>query len=178
MNPASRKLTIALIAAVLLQLVILIGMQVSAALPLWTGTEVRVSTVPVDPRSLFRGNYARLAYEFSRFPAGSLDEAFSSQDIRAGERVYVTLTADAAGIYHPTSVSFTEPAQGLFLSGRVAYRHRQGDDLAISYGIEALFAPKEEALTLERQLRDDAVAVLMVSDSGQARIQRVEAGSE
>ena len=178
MTPASRKLTIALIAAVLLQLVILIGMQVSAVLPLWTGTEVRVNTVPVDPRSLFRGNYARLAYEFSRFPAGSLDEAFSSQDIRAGERVYVTLIADAAGIHHPTTVSFTEPAQGLFLSGRVAYRHRQGDDLAVSYGIEALFAPKEEALALERQLREDAVAVLMVSDSGQARIQRVEAGSE
>jgi len=178
MTPASRKLTIGLIAAVLLQLLILIGMQLNAALPLWTGTEVRVNTVPIDPRSLFRGNYAQLGYEFSRFPAGSLDEAFSVQDIRAGQRVYVTLVQDADGIHQPTSVSLVEPVQGLFLRGRVAYRHRQGDDLAVRYGIEALFAPKEEALALERQLRDDAVAVLRVSDNGQARIQSVEAGRE
>ena len=82
-----RKLLIGLIAAVALQLLVLIGMQVSAALPLWTGTEVRVRTVPVDPRSLFRGNYARLGYEFSRFPAESLSEEFSAQYIRTGELV-------------------------------------------------------------------------------------------
>ena len=36
------------------------------AMPLWTGKEIRVKVVPVDPRSLFRGNYARLNYDFSR----------------------------------------------------------------------------------------------------------------
>ena len=30
------------------------------------GKEIRVKVVPVDPRSLFRGNYARLNYDFSR----------------------------------------------------------------------------------------------------------------
>lgn len=178
MISVDRKFAAGLVAAVLLQLVILMGMQVNAALPLWTGTEVRVNTMPVDPRSLFRGNYARLGYTFSRFPADSLNEVFSAQDIRAGQRIYVSLRQDASGIHQPASVSLTKPSEGMFLRGRVAYRHRPGDDLAVRYGIEALFAPKEEALALERRLRDGAVAVLMVSDDGQARIQRVEAERE
>src|SRR5690606_15251759 len=123
MIPIDRKLMFGLVAAVVLQLLILIGMQINAALPLWTGTEVRVKTVPVDPRSLFRGNYARLGYEFSRLPAGSLSAEFSAQEIRAGERVYVTLEEDSAGIHHPVAVSLVEPAEGLFLPGRAEYRH-------------------------------------------------------
>lgn len=178
MTRVNGKLVMGLVAAVVLQLLVLIGMQINAALPLWTGTEVRVKTVPVDPRSLFRGNYARLGYEFSRFPIESLNAEFSSQEIRAGEHVYVLLTEDADGIHRPTTVSLVEPAEGLFLRGRTEYRRFPGDALSVRYGIEALFAPKEEALALERQLRDDAVAVLMVSSNGQARIQTVEAGRE
>ena len=48
-----KKIIIALCAAVLLQLMVLSGMLVLAAMPLWTGKEIRVKVVPVDPRSLF-----------------------------------------------------------------------------------------------------------------------------
>ncbi|MBT3870270.1 MAG: GDYXXLXY domain-containing protein [Gammaproteobacteria bacterium] len=44
---------------------VLVGMYVTAALPLWTGAEIRLATAPVDPRSLFRGNYALLSYDIS-----------------------------------------------------------------------------------------------------------------
>ena len=67
-----KKIIIALCAAVLLQLMVLSGMLVLAAMPLWTGKEIRVKVVPVDPRSLFRGNYARLNYDFSRLEKGAL----------------------------------------------------------------------------------------------------------
>src|SRR5690606_40425584 len=163
---------------VLLQLLVLVGMQVSAALPLWTGDEIRVKTVPVDPRSLLRGNYARLEYEFSRFPPESLSEDFLTQHIRAGQPVYVSLTEGADGLHQPTAVSLVQPAQGVFLRGRTAHRYQPCDVLAVNYGIEALFAPKEAALALERQLRTDAIAVLMVSANGHARIKAVEAANE
>ena len=39
-----------------------------AVYPLWSDVSVKLKTVPVDPRSLFRGNYAQLRYEISRLP--------------------------------------------------------------------------------------------------------------
>ena len=46
-------LSIALSVSVVVQISILVGMVVLAALPLWTGNEVRIKTIPVDPRSMF-----------------------------------------------------------------------------------------------------------------------------
>ena len=68
------KVAVGLGAAIAFQLVVLAGMVVYAAMPLWTGTEIRVKTVPVDPRSMFRGNYAQLRYEFATLPEGALSE--------------------------------------------------------------------------------------------------------
>ena len=45
----------------------------------------------------------------------------------------------------------------------------------MKYGIEALFAPKEKALALERQLRDSGVAVVRVAPNGKAALVTVEA---
>ncbi|HAJ43430.1 MAG TPA: hypothetical protein DCM00_12380, partial [Alcanivorax sp.] len=53
----SRRRLAALVAAVLLQLAVLGGLFVYSQYPLWVGTEVRLATVPVDPRDLFRGQY-------------------------------------------------------------------------------------------------------------------------
>ncbi|MBT4615645.1 MAG: GDYXXLXY domain-containing protein [Gammaproteobacteria bacterium] len=61
MTKGSRLLIIAVIA----QMAVLVGMYVTAALPLWTGAEIRLATAPVGPRSLFRGNYALLSYDIS-----------------------------------------------------------------------------------------------------------------
>ena len=62
----SRRRLAALVAAVLLQLAVLGGLFVYSQYPLWVGTEVRLATVPVDPRDLFRGQYVRLNYAPSR----------------------------------------------------------------------------------------------------------------
>ena len=43
-----RQVTVALGAAVALQLLVLAGMVAGAAMPRWTGTEIRVETVPVE----------------------------------------------------------------------------------------------------------------------------------
>ena len=67
-----RLVVLGLGAAIAFQLVVLAGMVVNAALPRWTGTEIRVRTVPVDPRSMFRGNYAQLGYDFGTLPEGAL----------------------------------------------------------------------------------------------------------
>lgn len=161
------RVTLLLGAAVAFQVLVLIGMVAKAALPLWIGTEIQVTTVPVDPRSMFRGNYARLDYEFGRLPEDAFIEA---QHLRVGEVVYVSLAQDETGKYEFSAASLEKPADGIFLRGRVT---GTGDPIRIRYGIEAFFAPKEQALKLEGDLRDGGTAVLMVSSNGRAALKDV-----
>ncbi|CAA0104216.1 Uncharacterised protein [BD1-7 clade bacterium] len=166
------KWAVGLLAAVVLQGVVLVGMVVKAALPLWTGTPVKVATVPVDPRSWFRGNYARLNYGFERIPAGDLPFGTS---LRIGEVVYVRLVPGSDGLYEYGGASLTQPENGVFLRGRLT---DDGPPYRVNFGIDAYFAPKERALQLERELRNGGVAVLMVTDSGRVALKAVEANRE
>ena len=162
------KIAAGLVAAIAFQLLVLVGMVVNAALPLWTGTEVRVRTVPVDPRSLFRGNYARLAYEFDTLPEDALRE---EGGVRYGEVVYVHLERSNGGDYAYAGVSLEPPSEGVFLRGRVVGYLPEYQ--RVRYGIESFFAPKEKALALEKDLRNGGIAVLMVAGNGRAALKDV-----
>lgn len=163
-------ITKGLVVAVVLQVCVLVGMVVKAAMPLWTGQEIHVKTIPVDPRSIFRGNYALLNYEISQLPKRALSE---HPTLRKGEVVYISLHQDDQGLYQYTDASLNQPDTGVFLRGRIA---NSVPPYRVKYGIEAYFAPKEKAIKLERDLRDGGIAVLMVSDSGQVALQNVIAG--
>ncbi|MDP1932923.1 MAG: GDYXXLXY domain-containing protein [Gammaproteobacteria bacterium] len=164
-----RTLAVAIAAAITLQVLILTGMVAVAALPLLTGTEISVRTQPIDPRDLFRGNYARLGYDFSTIDVAELPAVPA---VRVGEVVYVTLRQVENGLHEFDSASLAEPESGIFLRGRVQYS--TGEQFSILYGIEAIFAPLEEALALEKELRERAIATLAVSASGRARIKSVQ----
>ncbi len=153
--------------AMALQFFVLSGMVVKAAMPLWSGTEIRVKTVPVDPRSMFRGNYARLNYEIGSVPSGTL---LDEESLRVGEVIYVTLQVDESGLYSFEDASVERPAQGVFLRGRVK---NSRPPYRVNYGIEAYFAPKEKALQLEQELRNGGVAILMVTGSGSVALKDV-----
>ncbi|MFB6345444.1 MAG: GDYXXLXY domain-containing protein [bacterium] len=49
-----------------------------------TGRVVRLATEPVDPRSLFRGDYVQLRYDINTIQA-------REHEVSDGDRVYVTL---------------------------------------------------------------------------------------
>ena len=162
-----KQVIVALCAAIVFQILVLIGMIARAAMPLWTGTEVRVKTIPIDPRSVFRGNYARLRYEFGTLPRDALIEM---EHRRVGEVVYVNLKMGKGGVYEYAGVSLERPAGGTFLRGRITNGYIP---IQVTYGIEAFFAPKDAALTLERDLSDGGTAVLMVSRGGRAALKDV-----
>lgn len=160
-----------LFCALAFQIIVLMGIYIKAALPLYFGEEIIVNTRPVDPRSLFRGNYARLNYDFSRLEYSKMQP---KQEIRKGEVLYVSLVAKD-GVYHAESFSMQRPESGIYLRGRSQSNvlKRSKRRVSIRYGIEAFFASPEKAIALEEQLRDDALAVLMVSSSGQVRVKSV-----
>ncbi|HIG40684.1 MAG: GDYXXLXY domain-containing protein [bacterium] len=164
-----RFVNIALSGSVVAQILILVGMYVLAVLPLWTGKEVKLKTIPVDPRSMFRGNYARLNYGISQIDASHFPQ---DKDLRNGEVVYVVLMPDGEELFVFSKIMLNKPATGVFLRGRIQNRHYENKTsyYRVNYGIEAFFAPREQALKLEQQLRDGGIALLMVSDGGKARL--------
>ncbi len=168
----NNKQTLFLSLALAFQFSILSGMYVLAALPLWTGKEIKLNTKPVDPRSLFRGNYALLKYDISEIDQQSLP---TKNKLRNGEKIYITLIAGENNIYQFSQASLKQPDNGTFLVGRIQNRSWSNASgyYSIKYGIEAFFAPKEKALALEKQLRNNAIAVLMVASNGKARLKDV-----
>ena len=173
------RISLGLAMAIVLQSTVLCGMVVDAALPRWTGTEIRVRTLPVDPRSMFRGNYALLRYDFSRVPASALG---GSTGLRLDDVVYVMLEPNASGLYVFAGASRERPDEGVFLRARVRNTgsprvgpNRGSNQITLELGIEAYFAPRDEALRLERELRRGGVAVLMISPSGKAALESVVA---
>ncbi|MFC6635443.1 GDYXXLXY domain-containing protein [Microbulbifer taiwanensis] len=172
----NRKTTLGLLAAIALQFLILIGMYISAQMPLWTGEEIRLKTIPVDPRSLFRGNYARLDYNFSQLDASLFP---ADRKLREGELVYVSLKRDKRGFHRLAGASLEKPEEGVFLRGRISgtWLRDSRSSYRVRYGIEAFFAPKEKALGLESELRNGGVAEVMVSGGGRARLKNVSGNS-
>lgn len=184
----SKKVLLGLCAATVLQVLVLGGELLAAVYPRWTGVPIRVAVEPVDPRDLFRGNYARLNYAFNRIDATLWQDA---ERPVPGQRVYVQIEQDDEEAWVATAMSATPPSQGLFLRGR--YRHfvsgaslnvdgaawrTRPDSYRIEYGIEAWFAPKEKALHVERQLRDGAWATVYVTDSGKAALAELELSAD
>ena len=158
------------------QLLVLAGELIGAAYPLWTGQEIRLQVEPVDPRSLFRGNYARLDYEIGTVKQC---EKELEQEPRKGEIVYVRLEADAKGIMRAQGFSLDRPDDGSFIRGRVEWVQHGCPEVNVRYGIEAYFLPREKALAMEERLgREKAVAKVMLASSGKAALVEVLPGAQ
>ncbi len=136
-----------------------------------TGTEVVLETAPIDPRSLFRGDYVRLNYTISRLTAG---EGFAP-----GDDAYVLLRQDqpywAFVSVHRERPS--PPPDHVVLKGRV--RSAAIGDITLSYGIETYFVPEGEGRELERPRPGDIVSLRIAVDRfGKAGIKAVLVNGE
>ena len=168
--------------AIALTIVLQLGIASSTAVRAWyiekSGAEIVLVARAYDPRSMFRGNYARVNYDISSIDATKLPENF---DAGKGAPLYVLLKPGKDGRYHFDSAyaKFPEEAgTGVVLRGRARRGCRSAALQASSakqrncnvrYGIEAYFAPKDKALMLEQALREHgADAVVRVGASGQA----------
>ncbi len=165
-----KPITLGLTLIILFQITVLASEYLGAVYPLWTGEQIKLKIRPVDPRSLFRGNYARLNYDISTIR----DKTLPEKDPRNGEVVYVKLKPEANGLWTLDSISLKRPEKGSFIRGRINRRSRS-DSLTytVRYGIEAYFAPKEKALTLEKGLRDGGVAIVMIARNGRAALKEI-----
>jgi len=169
-----KRLTVGLVCAASFQLCVLVGMYINAQLPLWFGTEVSLVTKPVDPRSLFRGNYALLSYNINQ---QAVPQAWQDgHPIAKGTVVYIALEpVTETELWIGNGMYKEEPTSGLFMRGRTGKNwHLQGAPMIeVSYGIEAFFAPKDKAMALEEQLNHPHRAVIKVNANGRARLKGI-----
>ena len=163
-------------------LLILSGMIVGHAWPLWTGRVVTMKVVPVDPRDLFRGEYVRLdtpAHRLYRQGAASasdvssvvrpLDDVF--EQAHSGAIVYVQLEPDATGDYGPVSVSRKPAGGALNLRGRV-WHATKPNLLSVQFGLDAFYMREGKSRRVEQaiQQRRNVQMQIAIAASGQARI--------
>lgn len=167
-----------LMVVITLQLIVLASEYLGAVYPLWTGKEIRLRVTPVDPRSIFRGNYARLRYDISTIGREFID---TQKELRNGEIVYLKFKPGKDGLFVFEDIGLTKPQNGPFLRGRLQGRQLRNKRIYnhnVRYGVEAFFAPKERALALEKDLRSGGVAIIMVAENGKATLKDIIAGGK
>ena len=152
-----------------------------------TGTPVLLETEPIDPRSLFRGDYVRLNYVVSRLKPSTLrgDKEFKRHD-----KVYVELQQQGK-YWHPVAIHHNHPKnENVVLAGKVQHINENTwnaelqeseniTTLHIKYGIENYFVPEGEGLDLERRDNGQIVDIRVAIDqSGKAGIKEVLVNNE
>ena len=137
---------------------------ISSVWPLWFGTPIVLETIPVDPRSLFRGNYVQLKYAIS-----DINKNLARDRFKPGEVGYVTLK-EKDGIFFATALDHEKPKSGVYIRGRV---RKVKPDYRLKYGVEAYFMPKEKALKTERSVRQGAHAEVYLLNSGKTAISKL-----
>lgn len=157
------------------QLSVLAFMIVNQELLLARGTKVMLQCRPIDPRSLFSGDYVILNYKISE-----INETIVSQSgIKETERlekknIYVALKPDPGGKYY-TAAAISENINELkqrykiIIRGRVEYA---GRTLNVHYGVESYFVPQREGKIIEENLKDVSVEV-SVSERGDSAISKL-----
>lgn len=148
-----------LLAAVGLQLLILVGLVAWRIGPLLNGEAITVRVEPVDPRDLFRGDYVILNYAFSR--ANNIDGMYGPEE---GRTVYAVLTRDGPH-WRTDHFTYQKPSEGVFLRGKVLSGGR------VEYGIESYFVQEGTGRKYEDAVRDrKLIAELRVTRDGTAAL--------
>lgn len=144
------------------------------------GREILLQTEPVDPRSLFRGDYVILNYAISNVSGLPAEPA-----ARPGELWHVTLQKGADGLWTRAALGRENPASlgpdQVAVRARVdyAWTDNTGQNLRLHYGIESYFVPEGEGRDLEKLVGTESLAVVVaVADDGRAAIKGLRIGDK
>ncbi|WP_426448545.1 GDYXXLXY domain-containing protein [Paenibacillus sp. S-38] len=159
------------------QVLVLAGIALSYYAVGWYGQEIRLRTVPVDPRDIFYGDYVTLSYEISRMDGALWKETVPPE---RGDTAYVVVKPGADGIAVPVAVYGSKPslaAGETALKGIVEYGWDRNFEsvrqLSVRYGIERYYVPEGTGGKLETQASNLTVRV-KAAPWGQMTIERIE----
>ena len=149
------------------------------------GREIVLDVIPVDPRSLFRGDYVQLNYAISRLPVSLLQQA---QEGAGERRVFVTLDRQKAGedekwvavAASTQRPELSEAEDKVVLRGSMIGTppiQSWSQTFSVRYGIETYFVPEKKGEELEKQARTGAIKTIVAVDrNGNAAIKGLIVG--
>lgn len=163
--------TALIVALQTLALAVMVGMK---QYTLNTGTPIVLRTEPIDPRSLFSGDYVRLNYGISRL---NLEQLAGDDEFDYHDRVHVVLERRDS-YWEAVSVHRRQPeaAPGqVVIKGEVENRfgvvwdsadkrREKPKTIEVRYGIENYFVPEGEGRDLERPKPGEVVSIRVVVD--------------
>ena len=154
----SLKFRLAFLGIVVAQVFLLLGLIADREYTLRTGTEVVLQTVPIDPRSLFQGDYAILGYEISLLPSNS--------SIPVGTTMYVSLR-ERGQVWEAFFHGLRKPSdrETVFIKGVVDRPSH------LDFGIGTYFLPEGTGHLVERSR--NVKVVVSVDGRGKAVIKDV-----
>ncbi len=161
-----RNRTLAIGAVAALQLLALSYMVWERENRVRNGTDVVLEVVPVDPRSLFQGDYVILGY-----PISTLSMWYGAEP-KVGQEVYVTVVPGAAGDWQLGDWTYDAPSAGkpggVTLKGRIdrilAPAPTDGSGMGqvrVVYGLERFFVPEGKGLELEKLVLDKKLSAIV-----------------
>lgn len=170
----------AAIIAAALQTAVIGYMVESRASILRSGADIKLKTLPVDPRDLLRGDYVILSYPISTIPKSIVTGEGPKGSTRTS--LFVRLKPEADGLWAAVEASFAAlPAE----EGSVVLRTQPfdyyaasdggvPDTLFVQYGIERYYVPEGEGRVLEDARNQEELEVeARVSKDGTPQIARL-----
>ena len=147
-----------------LQIVFLLSLIGTKIFTLQIGEQILLEVVPIDPRDIFRGEYARLNYKISTVSLPEINK------IRENQIVYVTLRKGEK--YWEVAGTGTEKpvlkGSEVFIAGKKRWGNR------VEYGIESYYVPEGKAVEIERVRQSAKVSVeVSVDRFGNSAINRI-----
>lgn len=177
----NRTRRVIFIAAVILQGAVLVSMIAKQELLLKHGTKIMLKCVPVDPRSLFSGDYVRLNYEISQIREGESEKEKSKFDeFSPDDTIYVALAKNKNDqFYSIADYAKTHDKLGaeyhVVLKGKVEDAY---SSLQIRYGLETYFVPQNEGKEIETSMAEVSAEVSVAEDGTSALSRLFIAGRE
>lgn len=169
---SQRASLVAFIAALIIQVLILVAVPARKSFTIATGKTVVLKVQPVDPYSILSGYYASLGFDISRVDAfpnvGGASAGFSE-----GAWCYAVVEKGDDGTWKPVSLEHELP--GNLPDNRVAILGRVNHGV-IRYEIEELYIPEAQRHSIAEDLSrnsDKARAQVKVDRSGHAALQRL-----
>jgi uncharacterized membrane-anchored protein len=169
---SKRASLVAFIAAVIIQLLILVAVPARKVFTMATGKTVFLKVQPVDPYSILSGYYATLGFAISRVDAFP-NVRGSSNTFSEGAWCYAVVEKTADGTWQPVSLEHELPNN--LPDNRVALLGRLNHGV-IRYGIEEFYIPEAQRQSIADDLRknvDKARVEVKVDGSGHAALQRL-----
>ncbi len=149
--------------AALLQVLFLVFIAGSYYSIDYFGKDIKIKTVPVDPRDILYGDYVTLQFEISRVPLSSYDGDLTALD-RGERNAYVVLQPDKEGYYavknvYPEKPDVKNNEVVLTAKAEKIWGDSSFDQLQLTYGFERYYVQENTGKELEEQASDMDVII-------------------